>query len=138
MRKSTGWTICMVFSFLMLSCAAPAMAGQSGDSPGMMDTIKTKSMQVWRKIEKVIKDSQRYCEKLTDKYVQKVKPLDRSRANAKSDSLAKAMDEAGQAASALSKKNLTINSEIKRQSGAWGSNEHKDSDSKKGRFSSLD
>jgi hypothetical protein len=77
----------------------------------------------------------------TDKWTKKgtdflSTPLDRSNADSKGAQLAKSMEEASKATSAMAEKNKKINEEIRRQKGeALGSGSSMSS--KKGRFTSL-
>ena len=135
MKKAVHWGVGAGVLLFVLIGSGTAMAGEG--QGGTLDCIKTKSVQVWRKAKKIFSNGQRYCQRLTDKYLKKyLTPLDRSNADAKGNSLAKAMDEASQASAALSKKNLAINSEVKRQASVWDSEDKKEE--KRGRFSSLD
>ena len=113
------------------SVSAPAE-----DTP-FAEKVKTKAAQLWAVAQKAPEALKKSTDKLTDKFIGEAgKPLDRSAANAKSDALAKSMDEASQAAVAMSKKNMLITSEIKRQT-KEGYSDSKSSDEHKGRFSSL-
>ena len=107
----------------------------ASDSP-LAEKVKTKAADLWKAAKKAPEAIKRGTDDLTQKFIGEAgKPLDRSAANAKSDALAKSMDEASQAVVAMSKKNMMINSEIRKQTkedfGGSTSSE------KKGHFSSL-
>ena len=107
----------------------------------LAEKIKQQATQALREAKKVPEKIKETSDGLTKQLAGGLSaPLDRGAADAKSDALSSAMDEASRATVALSKKNMAINQEIKEQtdylngtSGSSGSG----SDSKKGRFESL-
>ena len=101
--------------------------------------IKAKTKEVMEALKKAPETIQKGSQQLTNKYIAPLTaPLDRSGADAKSQALAGALDQANQASASGVNKTLTFNKEVIRQQ-----NEAKNvaasaaSDSKKGRYTSL-
>ena len=106
----------------------------------LLKRLKVKIEQALEAVKKMPQALKHFTDAKTHKFLDAAgKPLDRSAVNAKSDALAKAMDEASQTSATLSKKNLTVNSELKKQKeymdDQWGSGKK---GQKSGRFSSLE
>ena len=88
-------------------------------------------------VRRISGEYKKFTQRTTDEVLKKMsKPLDRSRVNAKTDSLSVALDQASQASAAMTRKNLQIAAALKQQEdanfpGSTGS------DRRKGRFTSL-
>ena len=100
--------------------------------------MKLMALQAWEWVKDLPKLVRKTSDQLTEKFIGKMSaPLDRSAANAKSEQLAKAMDDAGKATASMTKKATTANAEIYRQKNeGFGSSQS--STEKKGHFASLD
>lgn len=99
--------------------------------------IKQWARQAWGWLKNLPKTARKTSDQLTKKFVGKMsQPLNRSSANAKSAALARTMDDASQATTAMAKKTMKVNAEIARQEkeGFGGFS----AAPKKGRFASLD
>lgn len=92
--------------------------------------------KAWEWVKQGPKNVKRMSDQLTDKFIGSVsQPLDRSAVNAKSDELARALDEASKVAATVSKNNKRISAEarsLELESYGTGAPEKK-----KGRFESL-
>lgn len=106
------------------------------DAP-VAQKVRSAALEFLRWVKNLPKEYERVTKRTTGKLVGKMsKPINRSAVNAKSDSLATAMDRASNAAVALSKKNLKINQELKKRNDDFI--KETGEDSRKGRFTSLD
>ena len=107
------------------------------DKEDISKKTKQAAQKFWEWLKNLPKAMRKGSDQWTDKFIGTVgAPLDRSGANAKSDQLAKAMDDASQASAVMTKKVAAANAEIARQkSEAFGSAQS--STEKKGHFTSL-
>jgi len=112
-------------------------SGPVEDGTPVAQRIRLASLEFLRWIKNLPKEYKKITERTTGKLVGKMsKPIDRKAANAKSDSLAAAMDQASRASVALSKKNLEINQALKKSNDDFIKEAGENSG--KGRFTSLD
>ena len=107
------------------------------DKP-LTEQMKIKAAKLLEAAKKAPAAIKKGTDDLTEKFIGQVgQPLDRSAANAKSEALAKAMDQAGQSSAAMTGKVNVANKEFYRQQNEARDAAASSSGGKKGRFSSL-
>lgn len=107
------------------------------DDPGKV--MKQNTSKVLDAIKQAPDAMKKGSQKLTEKFIAPLsQPLDRSAADAKSAALNNALEEANRAAAASTSKMVTFNKEAIRQQNEARDSLPGSSDTKKGRFSSLD
>ena len=105
----------------------------------LLQMLKRKTLRAWEAVKRVFPWLKQKAGAATKGFTDFAsQPLDRSRVDAKSATLAKVLDEASQASAAMSRKVMQMDGEVRKQKQymdeTWGTGEK---DSKKGRFSSL-
>ena len=114
-----------------------AASAEFGEVP-VAQKIRLSALEFLKWVKRLPEEYKKLTERYTNKFLKNMsKPLDRSGANAKASALAAVTDKASRAAEALSKKNLRIDQELKKnkqETFALGGAK----DRRKGRFTSLE